>query len=574
MGTDVNMNTDDFHTTALERSVAALLANDHPTLQHICDMVNQSQLNMCLIPTALSSSVECLNIVVSPLQGQYNSSLDCLNILQSEEIDEERLKVLLPFADPSTVHNPSQNTLWSIALLMDLPLSFYQNWTPQDTTVAQSLPMMKNCSNLELLRWCVEKSTHVKNTNWVNPAWQAARQSQNFAFLNLLASHITLSNRWIDEVNEHWEMWQENMEKLQYFAHLAALVVAVAVGKNDWKTVHTLIKHTEKLPLVTNACVNTGNIFVCHWAFSHGFVLSSHNLWEQIANPNENPLQTKTLAFFKSLLECDQKWNMGAWEQLKHECGANELFCQLLMHGEDAADILRSEVDPEFGNGLPLRLAAMLGRGQTVEQMLPHCDPQTRNSQALALATLHGHADVVTMLLPHSDPSADDHRALACALWCDRQNKTNLSPLLITAQTAPQQTVERWAKRMSQHPDKTRYLRLFEGLRSLDDSDDDMWGEDPIEDQMQDTLKHIFDDIEEDDEDVCVVYGNTMFECTKTYPMSWSNFDQPIENWWSSLGREHLYKIANHLAHVFPDALKKHLCDTNEKSNEPQKRKI
>lgn len=577
------------HTNALEHAVSALLANDSVALNDICEKINDTQLNMCLIKTALSASAQCVQIVVSPLKGLYDSSADCLNLLTEENSDEEMFKALLPLSNPATVHTVSGKSLWSIALLLKMPEPFYQNWNPDSKTVAQALPSMSQCTDAQLLEWCVQKACEIPSTTWAELSWKTAQDAKNYQLLHLLASNVALPDQWMREMQNNWLMWESSAPSLTQYSHLAALVVGVAVGENNWGVVHTLLPHAEKSAIITDACVATQNIFACNWVFSNGCVLSTQNLWALISQPEEKPLNSQTLIFFKNLLECDQKWNMGVWDELKKECGTTQLFCQLLMHGEEAADVLRSEIDLNFGNGLPLRLAAMLGRERTFTEVLPHSDPQLSNSQALALAALNGHSQLVKQLLPHSNSAADSHRALACALWFDSQHNTDVcSSLLITSETSPERMIQLWKKQMQQESGD-RYINLFQTsathMSSLGAWDDD------VDDDIMSTVNHLFSNEYYDDldmpmrmldgpfergghDDRCVVYGNTMFETHKTHPMSWSNFDQPIENWWSSIENSHLRKIGLHLSKVFPSALKKHLCDANEKDQEAQKRKI
>lgn len=581
------MNTDNFHTTALERAVTALLSNDDATLKNICDTVNQTAFNLCLVETALSSCVECLAIVVEPLNGLYDASADCLKSLTPDNVDEERFKVLLPLSDPATIHPTTQTTLWSLALLLNLPTEFYINWKTDSKTVANALPALKDCANIELIQWCVEKSCALNYIEgWANPAWKAAQDAKNFAFLNVLASHLNPENRWVDQVNKNWSVWEEHVCELTPYPQLSALALSVAIQKNSWKVVQQLIPYARRSALVTDTSVATKNIFICNWVFSNGFVLSPKNLWQMINEPDDRPLDEKGLVFFKDLLSCDRKWNMGVWNGLKKECGTTELFCQLLMHSEEAADILRSEIDINFGNGLPLRLAAMLGREQTVVEALPHCDPKAHNSKALALAALNGHHKTVELLLPHSEPTANSCLALSCALWFDSQNNTDLCcSLLITSDTAPEKMAQMWRQNIEQHSGETRYVNLFKHFNEPTDKDCSVFGRltrrdhavhgsvifmehiDDLDDQLLD------DPLHDNDRDSTIVYGNTAFEISKKYPMSWSNFDQPIEYWWSSLTKAYLMKINQHLSHVFPNALKQHLCDANE-NHERQKRRI
>lgn len=580
-------------TNALEQAVSALLVNDSVALKDICEKIDDTQLNMCLVQTALSSSAQCVQIVVSPLKGLYDSSADCLNLLTQKNPDEEIFKVLLPLANPATVHTLSGKSLWSIALLFKMPATFYQNWNPDSKTVAQALPSMSDCTDVQLLEWCVKKACEISDTTWAGLAWKTAQDVKNYQLLHLLASNVAFPNQWAREMENNWPMWESSAPSLTQYPQLAALVVSVAVGKNNWVVVHTLLPHAEKSTILTDACVARQNIFACNWVFSYGCVLSTQTLWNLISQPEEKPLNSQTLKFFKDLLECDQKWNMGVWDELKKECGTNQLFCQLLMHGEEAADIVRGELDPGFANSLPLRLAAILGREQTFTEVLPHSDPQLYNSQALALAALNGHSQLVKQLLPHSNSADDCHRALACALWFDSQHNTDVcSSLLITSETSPEHMIQLWKKQMQQHCGD-RYINLFQTSANM--SSHEKWDND--DDDIVSTLNHLFSNEcydnyadmrmadrhmrmldrrfeREDDGDRCVVYGNTLFEPHKTHPMSWSNFDQPIENWWSSLENSHLRKIGMYLSKVFPNALKKHLCDANEKDQEAKKRKI
>lgn len=568
LSADAAMSTDDFHTNALERAVAALLSGDARTLQNICERINQPQLNLCLVPTALSCSVECLQIVVEPLKGLYNSSLDCLNLLTLENVDEDRLKVLLPFSNPATVHTPTQHTLWSIGLLLKLPCSFYQGWNPDSQTVAEALPKMKDCNDVELLRWCVKKVAKDKKSNDIAsdilPAWDAAQNSTNFPFLELLASEFNFPNCWIEELQKKWPMWEAHYETLTNHPSLAALVVSVAIEKSHWRVVHTLLGCAKKDSSVVKACLATQNIFACNWIFSQGFRLSAKNLWDQISSPETRPLTTNSLAFFTHLLECDKKWSMGAWEELKQECGSSELFCQLLMHGEDAADLLRSDLDPAFSHSLPLRLACVLGRERTVRNVLEFSDPQIFNSQALALAAINGHSHIMKMLMPHCDPNTDSHRALSCALWFDRQNNTDkCSSLLITSETPPEKMVEVWRQQIAHHSGRPCVVNGFSSFGQDKDMDN----------QMHHVLHHLLSDLDEIGEMACAISPNEL-DFTQTYCMSWSNFDQPIEKWWSSLTSSDLTKMGHHLLKVFPNALKNHLCNVNEKDKDRQKRKI
>lgn len=563
------MDTDDLHTNALQRAVTALLENDAVTLQHVCRTVDQPQLNLCLVQTALGSSVECLKIVVAPLRGLYDASADCLNVLKQDHPNDDVFKVLLPLSNPATIHPASEKTLWAIALLFNMPLSFYQNLEPDSATVARALHTMSECSDPELLQWCVKKSTEHSGGiyEWAVPSWKAAQNAKNFMFLNILASHIDLPTRWTDEMKGKWDLWEQNAALLTQYPQLAALVVGVAVEYNNWKIVHALISHAEKSPVVTDACVATHNIFACDWAFSQGFVLSPKNLWDQINQPEKQPLQKETLKFFMNLLACDHKWKMGAWEQLKTECGPTELFCQLLIHGEELANLLLNEVDPQFKNSLPLRLAAMCGRTNIVNHLLAHSKPAVYDSQALALAALNGHEDVVRTLLPHSNRADDNHRALACGLWHMVESKNpNIALLLLTSDTPPEQTVKGWMDTLcSRDPSGLNFVNLFA------DMDDD------------DTCKYFIHEITEDCDDFgelrdqrderTTVYGNTMFRSpNKMYPMSWVNFDQPITHWWSSIERNHLTKIKQAFDSVFPQFLAAHLCASNQSVDKPQRK--
>lgn len=579
------MNTDDFHTTALERAVTALLSNDATTLKDICQRVNQTAFNLCLVQTALSSSVECLAIVVEPLNGLYDASRDCLKALTPENVDEERFKVLLPLSNPATVHPTTQTTLWSLALLLNFSTDFYTNWKPDTKTVANALPALKDCANLELIQWCVEKSCELNYVEgWANPAWKAAVDAKNFPFLNILA-HLDPEIRWVNEVNNNWSMWEDHVSELTAYPQLSALALSVAIQKNCWKAVQTLMPHAKKCALVSDTCVATKNIFICNWAFSCGFVLSDQNLWKMISDPEYQRLDEKGLVFFKDLLACDLKWNMGVWNALKKECRTNELFCQLLMHSEEAADILRSEIDLNVANGLPLRLAAMLGREQTVIEALAYCDPMAHNSKALALAALNGHSKIVKQLLPYSEPTANSCLALSCALWFDSVNNTDCSSLLITSDTSPEKMAQLWRQKMEQHSGEVRYVNLFKQFNESSAGDESSifsrisWpgavhGSQIFMEHIEDLDDPLSTDGEDEEEDSMIIYGNTPFQVRKTYPMSWANFDQPIEYWWSSLTQTYLTKINRHLSHVFPTALTTYLCDTNEKGDERQKRKI
>ena len=560
------MDTDDLQTNALQQAVTALLENDAVALQHICQTVNQPQLNLCLIPTALGSSVECLKIVIAPLKGLYDASADCLKILAQEQPNDDALKALLPFSNPATIHPASEKTLWAIALLFNMPLSFYQDLEPNSATVARAMHTLKECIDPELLQWCVKKSTEHSGRifEWAIPSWKAAQNSKNFMFLNILASHVAYPTRWIDEIKDKWDLWEQNAALLTQYPQLAALVVGVAVEYKNWKVVHTLIGHAEKSSVVTDACVATHNIFACNWAFSHGFVLSPKNLWDRINQPEKQPLQKETLKFFMDLLACDHKWKMGAWEQLKTECGTTELFCQLLIHGEEAANLLLNEVDPQFKSSLPLRLAAMCGRTNIVNHLLPHSKPAVYDSQALALAALNGHEDVVRSLLPHSNSADDNHRALACGLWHMVESKTpNIARLLLTPDTSPEKTVQGWLD-TTRDPSGLNFTSLF-----ADDDDD--------------TCKYFIHEITEDCDDWgelrdqrderTTVYGNTMFRSpNKMYPMSWVNFDQPITHWWSSIERNHLIKIKHEFDSVFPQFFTEHLCASNQSVDKPQRK--
>ncbi len=564
------MNTDDFHINALEHAVSALLSSDADALQNICERINQPQLNLCLVSTALSSSVECLKIVLEPLKGLYNASLDCLNLLLLENVDEERLKVLLPLSNPATVHPSTQHTLWSIGLLLKLPCSFYKNWNPDVQTVAEALPKMKECEDLELLNWCVKKVAEhnggkVYIVNYVHPAWEAAQTSKNLAFLNILSSSFNQPTRWIGEIQKKWEFWETHCEILTSYPSLAALVVSVAIEKNNWKVVHGLIGCAEKNPIVTEACLATENMFACNWAFSQGFTLSAEHLWDQISHPEDKCLNANSLEFFKHLLECNKKWSMGAWEMLKQECGTSELFCQLLMHSEEAANLLLNEVDPQFQKSLPLRLASMCGHTNIVNYLLPYSTPETHNSEALASAALNGHEDVVRSLLPHSNSSDDNHRALACGLWHMVKSKNpTIAHLLITLDTPPDQTVRVWIDKISScNPSGLNFTNIFA------EDDEDIFGE------------HILHEITEDIDNCwgemtdkkTTLHGNTI-SCSskKTRPMSWNNFDQPITHWWSSIKRSDLVKIKRAFDTVFPQFLSQHLCEDNKSVDKPQRK--
>jgi hypothetical protein len=239
----------------------------------------------------------------------------------------------------------------------------------------------------------------------------------------------------------------------------------------------------------------------------------------------------------------------------------------LLIHGEEPANLLLNEVDPQFKRSLPLRLAAMCGRTNIVNYLLPHSKPAVYDSQALALAALNGHEDVVRTLLPHSNSADDNHRALACGLWHMVESENpNIARLLLTPDTSPEKTVQGWMDIIfTRDPSGLNFVSLFADM----DDDDDIFA------HLRPQITEDYDNWGElrDRDERKTVCGNTMF-CSpnKMYPMSWASFDQPITHWWSSIERSHLIKIKHAFDSVFPQFLAEHLCASNKSVDKPQRK--
>jgi len=439
---------------------------------------------------------------------------------------------------------------------MNAPTSVYTSLNPESSVVYRTLGALAECESPDLWAWCLnrvaERHSALNLHGQLGTAWHAALRAKNCVALNALAAHpvsaSAVSTGLLHTFASHWDVLSDPLmvEQITQHAALARHVVSTAIQRNDWSVAHPLIECVDETSDVAEACLNTKNAFICRWAFSHGVTLTPTHLWEFMRSQVTAPTD---VAFFKEMIECDRLWNMGAWSGLIAKHHPTPLFCQAIFYAEELGDLLWPHIDPQWRNSLPLRLAASLGHTQTVKKLLPHSTPQELNSQALALAAHHGYQEIVEILLPHSDSRASHHLALACALWrvVDKNASPTVAQMLMTIETSPQHLRETWEAHCA---DNEYEFDWFE------------------------TVMTKWDDGEEDVQDhpTGSIFGDSP---AKDIPaMDWEVFDDAVQQWWSFTTPKRIEKMVAVAEKLYPEVLKHHLCDANEKTNRCLPRKI